>query len=226
MAPALLIRDATPSNHAGRDICIALACVGGATLLAVLIVHYRKKGSAATPLSDAERQRKVVHLNPAEVMRLSALREQARPKRKGFSDFEMDIVAPLVMYSQTHLEKKNGHSTATASLPQCPKPVILANESEKAKPSEIVVRVLPLDEDDADSIPAAGKPLPPTSGLGDNASICSVCLEGFQPRQVVRETVCHHAFHCGCLEQWLRKKGRCPLCQEDLRQTLEELHRR
>ncbi|EXJ54376.1 hypothetical protein A1O7_09715 [Cladophialophora yegresii CBS 114405] len=47
---------------------------------------------------------------------------------------------------------------------------------------------------------------------------CSICLEFFQPEDVVRETPCGHVFHARCLEWWLGKyRARCPLDQMELK---------
>lgn len=46
---------------------------------------------------------------------------------------------------------------------------------------------------------------------------CAVCLEGFAKGpgrdEEVYKTCCSHMFHCGCIGEWLTKKGDCPLCR-------------
>ena len=42
---------------------------------------------------------------------------------------------------------------------------------------------------------------------------CSICLEEFEVGGEVREMPCKHKFHSGCIENWLRVKGLCPLCR-------------
>ena len=45
---------------------------------------------------------------------------------------------------------------------------------------------------------------------------CSICLEAFKDREVVKTLPCLHHFHAGCIEEWLRREGRdvsCPVCK-------------
>lgn len=49
---------------------------------------------------------------------------------------------------------------------------------------------------------------------------CSICLSEFQEDEEVMHLPCdeRHAFHAGCITQWLLKCSNCPLCQR----TVEE----
>ncbi|THG14122.1 E3 ubiquitin-protein ligase ATL42-like [Camellia sinensis] len=43
---------------------------------------------------------------------------------------------------------------------------------------------------------------------------CSVCLSKFEDIEVLRLLPkCKHAFHIGCVDQWLEKHSSCPLCR-------------
>jgi hypothetical protein len=54
-------------------------------------------------------------------------------------------------------------------------------------------------------------------GFSEDEAICSICLEGFSGKDIVRETTCRHVFHSSCLKQWLGQSARrCPLCQSEL----------
>lgn len=44
-------------------------------------------------------------------------------------------------------------------------------------------------------------------------SQCCVCMEAFQPPCAVLRTDCGHMFHAECLDQWVKHKNSCPLCQ-------------
>lgn len=49
--------------------------------------------------------------------------------------------------------------------------------------------------------------------LPEELHSCSVCLEDICVGDRVRTLPCLHTFHCGCAEEWLKKKKVCPLCQ-------------
>jgi len=51
-----------------------------------------------------------------------------------------------------------------------------------------------------------------TSGLG----ICAICLEAMQEGEnqcQIQITVCGHAYHRSCLQNWNSHKSTCPLCR-------------
>lgn len=47
-----------------------------------------------------------------------------------------------------------------------------------------------------------------------HASECCICLEGYEMDENVAELKCNtqHIFHKGCIDDWLKKKQQCPLC--------------
>ncbi|KFK29441.1 hypothetical protein AALP_AA7G134800, partial [Arabis alpina] len=50
---------------------------------------------------------------------------------------------------------------------------------------------------------------------------CSVCLSKFENVEVLRLLPkCRHAFHIGCIDQWLEQHATCPLCRD--RVSIEE----
>ncbi|XP_074559404.1 uncharacterized protein LOC141815358 [Curcuma longa] len=50
--------------------------------------------------------------------------------------------------------------------------------------------------------------------LGAFRSNCAVCLSEFQDGELLRLLPkCHHAFHMGCVDTWLRSHVNCPLCR-------------
>ncbi|KAJ1279361.1 hypothetical protein BS78_04G149800 [Paspalum vaginatum] len=69
----------------------------------------------------------------------------------------------------------------------------------------------------------------PTVKLGDGGggpqrppvqeeSQCTVCLEEYEPKDVVRVLpACGHAFHAPCIDAWLRQHPTCPVCRASLR---------
>ena len=44
-------------------------------------------------------------------------------------------------------------------------------------------------------------------------TICSICLSQLFASDMTKELHCGHAYHSSCLDQWLRLRGVCPLCQ-------------
>lgn len=45
-------------------------------------------------------------------------------------------------------------------------------------------------------------------------SECPICLEIFQPTDLVVKPRCHHLYHSNCLAGWTQ--GTCPLCREPI----------
>jgi len=43
--------------------------------------------------------------------------------------------------------------------------------------------------------------------------ICSICLEEFKYDEELKKLKCDHIFHKGCLEPWLNKNNKCPICR-------------
>jgi len=58
-------------------------------------------------------------------------------------------------------------------------------------------------------------PLVPYRDDGREAS-CAVCLDEFAGEQHVRQLPCGHRFHAPCIDQWLARSTRCPLCSRDV----------
>lgn len=45
---------------------------------------------------------------------------------------------------------------------------------------------------------------------------CAICLDGFKAKQRCRELPCGHIFHKKCVDRWLKKNPRCPICRHCL----------
>lgn len=41
---------------------------------------------------------------------------------------------------------------------------------------------------------------------------CAVCLSDLEVEEVARKLPCGHYFHKGCIDRWLQRNKRCPLC--------------
>ena len=44
---------------------------------------------------------------------------------------------------------------------------------------------------------------------------CLICMEQFQEGAMVRILPCKHLYDTECIEEWLAKERRCPLCSKD-----------
>uniref|UniRef100_A0A0X3Q0B7 RING finger protein 150 n=2 Tax=Schistocephalus solidus TaxID=70667 RepID=A0A0X3Q0B7_SCHSO len=45
---------------------------------------------------------------------------------------------------------------------------------------------------------------------------CAVCIELFQPHDVIRSLPCKHFYHKACIDPWLLKHRSCPLCKQNI----------
>ena len=55
---------------------------------------------------------------------------------------------------------------------------------------------------------------------------CSVCLEGAVAGGRMRCLPCRHKFHVDCIDEWLSQSKKCPVCNTDVAELGEQLHRR
>ncbi|CAL5369177.1 unnamed protein product [Camellia sinensis] len=42
---------------------------------------------------------------------------------------------------------------------------------------------------------------------------CAICLDDFEPKQLVTLTPCNHMFHEECIVPWVKSYGQCPVCR-------------
>ena len=62
--------------------------------------------------------------------------------------------------------------------------------------------------------------IPATSDASDldddhDAHECAICLGLLEHGDVVGDIPCGHLFHKDCLKVWIKRKTRCPLCQDE-----------
>jgi hypothetical protein len=59
--------------------------------------------------------------------------------------------------------------------------------------------------------------LPPNEEMVTPCSCCPICLSTFETGEEVSiATICHHAYHSQCLNQWLSRSTTCPYCRQDV----------
>jgi len=54
---------------------------------------------------------------------------------------------------------------------------------------------------------------PSTSAVTACNDNCSVCLDKFNPNVQVRRLPCLHVFHIKCIDKWLKRNRKCPICR-------------
>lgn len=55
-----------------------------------------------------------------------------------------------------------------------------------------------------------------TSGDDEVGESCAVCLADFGGGDVMRRLPCRHRFHMACIDKWLHRNKRCPLCMHPI----------
>lgn len=45
---------------------------------------------------------------------------------------------------------------------------------------------------------------------------CSICLEKYKEKEILRKLSCEHIFHYKCIDKWLENQYKCPICRNVL----------
>lgn len=56
-------------------------------------------------------------------------------------------------------------------------------------------------------------------------SNCRICLCDYESGEKIRTLTCFHSFHCTCIDPWLEKNTKCPICRTDLLKEIVLLQR-
>lgn len=51
---------------------------------------------------------------------------------------------------------------------------------------------------------------------------CCICMEVFSDCKAIKRTPCEHHFHEACLDEWLQRSKKCPLCRIDLEEAVKQ----
>ncbi|CAF1368122.1 unnamed protein product [Rotaria magnacalcarata] len=43
--------------------------------------------------------------------------------------------------------------------------------------------------------------------------VCDICLNEYKPDDILRTIPCLHRFHSKCIDKWLKKNSKCPMCR-------------
>lgn len=172
----------------------------------------RNEEETPAPTATTSRRR---HLNAAEIMRLCALRDSTRPppekpiKKSLLNASEVELAAPKISWARL-IAREQRKSTVTVP------PKALIRDQATRVSEEASSRTSCSEKNGVVTTVSAAE-------QDEQTPVCSICLEGYEDDDAVRETVCHHVFHSCCLEQWLMKRrSHCPLCQGDLKLKREE----
>lgn len=49
--------------------------------------------------------------------------------------------------------------------------------------------------------------------------VCDICLNDYKAHDNLRTIPCLHRFHVRCIDKWLKKSSKCPMCRSDLRKS-------
>ena len=52
--------------------------------------------------------------------------------------------------------------------------------------------------------------------LNSNKSFCSICQDNIIYFSICREMTCGHIFHHECIDKWLEKNKKCPICRFEI----------
>ena len=79
---------------------------------------------------------------------------------------------------------------------------------------------------DGDGSGAGASGLAPTDAGPDEATECIICLNDMceGDGQALKTLSCGHKFHEPCVEEWLEKDGRCPICRRQIRAPTRPPH--
>lgn len=72
--------------------------------------------------------------------------------------------------------------------------------------------VLPITEEDIEKVAPLRSFIHRTSM--DEDCTCAVCVDPVTPKMLHRKLPCGHIFHPTCVDEWLTKKGNCPMCRQ------------
>ncbi|RWW64740.1 hypothetical protein BHE74_00028000 [Ensete ventricosum] len=110
--------------------------------------------------------------------------------------------------------RRRRSSSAVAAFPL----PLASSRSASGSPATAAGSAIPDQENAAliDSLPvftlASALAFIPKSSLD-----CAVCLSRFRPQDELRLLpACRHAFHCLCVDPWLRTTASCPLCRASI----------
>lgn len=56
-----------------------------------------------------------------------------------------------------------------------------------------------------------------TTKKNETFESCPICYSDYTSGEKIKELPCCHAFHGPCIEEWLKKKAKCPMCNKEVK---------
>jgi hypothetical protein len=122
------------------------------------------------------------------------MREEARIRSMGASEDLINSI-PILKFRKPQLNEELG--TATNSIAMIPqkktKRFKLISWKKKTVAPEI-------------------EPQPDFITLNEEDAQCSICIAEYEEGEELRQLPCKHHFHMHCIDEWLKRNAKCPLC--------------
>ena len=112
---------------------------------------------------------------------------------------------PLEQVRQQQGQQQQGASTANASTGAAATQAGLLLKSAKHPTPSVIIRNLPVIK---------YQPL----GTG-STQVCAICYEDFHADEDIKLLPCRHSYHGACIDAWLNRSHRCPMCNSDVMQA-------
>jgi hypothetical protein len=62
---------------------------------------------------------------------------------------------------------------------------------------------------------SAGKHPSSSSSAAQQPANCVICMSDFEEGEELRTLPCFHFFHSSCVDEWLKRNSKCPVCRVD-----------
>lgn len=184
-----------------RIIIVVIVCVLGAVTISVLVFWFRavRRRIRARELA----LRNSAFFDPRIPFENESLQNPAAVRlqrlwanRSGISIEELDFVAPIQPY-----------------VPKCERKEGI--QDGKTPSSGNVDGACDVENVDLDGKGLNGSVVSQHSVSDNLESTCAICLEEMQPGCKTRCLPCGHEFDARCVEEWVTKANRCPICNTE-----------
>jgi len=99
----------------------------------------------------------------------------------------------------------------------CPNPDAMSYEQLLELQEKIGYVDKGFKKDDVDKVPTVKFSKLRSSKYGNFADRCTVCQFEFEEGEILRKLSCGHLYHKGCVDDWLLKDKKCPVCKNEVK---------